>query len=99
MRRSGPASGSYLCTVFLDADASFTTQWSGPCLPTDSGAACTQRQAERVTAKMVSILHEADLIYAVSENVYFHLFIYQALFYFCYSFRGTLVLVAPGDSD
>ena len=62
------SSANTQCPVFLDADARFFWQWSGPCLPTDTPTACFQRQLTRASVVMIDLLHRADGIYNANFN-------------------------------
>ena len=62
-RRAGAGKGKTQCSVFLDADKTFFDQWKGACSPTWSSPKCTRKQVERVTVKMVDVLHQTDEIY------------------------------------
>ncbi len=68
-RRAGqPTSQDIVCTMFLDADQRFHTQWGGPCpamLTTDQ---CTQLKLARSTARMVDIIHQVRVVFFWGER-------------------------------
>ena len=63
-RRAGPAAGHTQCNIFLDADKTYFDQWKGTCPSGWSSTKCTNKQIERVTIKMVDVLHLSDNIWS-----------------------------------
>ena len=63
-RRAGPAAGHTQCNIFLDADQTYFDQWKGTCPRAWDSSKCSAKQVERVTIKMVDVLHQSDNIWS-----------------------------------